>query len=324
MKTIALSAIAAVVLNATSALAADMPIKGVRAPIAEPSPWDWAFGGALLSDYNFRGISQSNRGPSGTVYSETRYNVNPNWQLYFGQQYWAVTLPTNPTCECDVYGGIRPTIGPLSLDIGAIYYWYPREKQHLGFPFPAPGATQPQFANGNTTLAQTDYWEVYLKATWEVVKDKFWLGINEYYSPSWLNTGAYGNFTSGTAKFGLPSFKFGFFGFDEIGWYVSGEAGYYSFGTTNFVPGVFAGPVAGTGVKLPNYTFWNAGLAFTWKVATLDLRGYGTDLSKANCNTLTGDPNAAPNGAGVLQSKLCGTSFITALKFDLTAMANLK
>src|SRR5436305_2172130 len=41
---------------------------------------------------------------------------------------------------------------------------------------------------------------------------------------------------------------------------VSGEAGYYSFGTTNFVPGVFVGPVAGTGVKLPNYTFWNAGL----------------------------------------------------------------
>src|SRR5207244_2956675 len=24
------------------------------------------------------------------------------------------------------------------------------------------------------------------KATWEVVKDKFWLGVNEYYSPSWL------------------------------------------------------------------------------------------------------------------------------------------
>ena len=61
MKTIALSAIAAVVLSATSALAADMPLKGVRAPVPEPSPWDWAFGGALLSDYNFRGISQSNR-----------------------------------------------------------------------------------------------------------------------------------------------------------------------------------------------------------------------------------------------------------------------
>src|SRR5436190_16156717 len=43
-----------------------------------------AFGGALLSDYNFRGISQSNRGPSGTVYSETRFNATSNFQLYFG------------------------------------------------------------------------------------------------------------------------------------------------------------------------------------------------------------------------------------------------
>jgi Bacterial protein of unknown function (Gcw_chp) len=323
MKKIVLSAIAAAVLSATSAFAADMPVKA-KAPPPPPSPWDWAFGGALLTDYNFRGISQSNRGPSGTVYSETRYNVNTDWQLYAGQQYWAVTLPTNPTCECDLYGGIRPTFGSLSLDLGAIYYWYPREKQHLGFPNPILGATFPQYPNGNTTLKQTDFWEVYLKGTWEVVKDRFWLGFNEYYSPSWLNTGAYGNFASGTAKVGLPSFKLGLFGMDEIGWYLSGEVGYYAFGTTNFVPGVFVGPIAGTGVKMPNYTFWNAGAAFTWKVATLDLRAYGTDLTKANCNILTGDPTAAPNAAGVLGSKWCGTTFIGAMKFDLTAMANLK
>jgi hypothetical protein len=318
MKKIVLSALAAAALSATSAFAADMPVK-VRAPVPEPSPWDWAFGGALLSDYNFRGISQSNKGPSGTVYSETRYNVTKDWQLYFGQQYWAVTLPTNPTCECDIYGGIRPTLGPLSLDLGAIYYWYPRERQHADVPF----APFPAFPNGNSTLRQTDYWEVYIKGTWEVVKDRFWLGFNEYYSPSWLHTGAYGNFASGTAKFGLPSFRLGLFGFDEIGWYISGEVGFYSFGTTNFVPGVFVGLLPGTGVKLPNYTFWNAGLAFTWKVFTLDLRGYGTDLSKANCNILTGDPNARLVG-GVLQSNWCGTTFITALKFDLTALANLK
>src|SRR5205085_7555284 len=75
MKKIVLSAIAAAVLSASSAFAADMPVKA-KPPVPEPSPWDWAFGGALLSDYNFRGISPSNRGPSGTVYSETRYNVN--------------------------------------------------------------------------------------------------------------------------------------------------------------------------------------------------------------------------------------------------------
>src|SRR5438552_9457801 len=182
MKKIVLSAIAAAVLSATSAFAADMPVKA-KPPAPEPSPWDWAFGGALLSDYNFRGISQSNRGPSGTVYSETRYNVNSNWQLYAGQQTWAVTLPTNPTCECDIYAGIRPTIGPLALDFGAIYYWYPKEKQHATGVIPV--AQFPSFPNGNATLRDTDFWEIYFKGTWEVVKDKFWLGFNEYYSPSW-------------------------------------------------------------------------------------------------------------------------------------------
>ena len=122
-----------------------------------------------------------------------------------------------------------------------------------------------------------------------------------------------------SAKVAGPSFKLNMMGMDEIGWYVSGEAGYYSFGTTKVVPVVF--PVA---VKLPNYTFWNAGLAFTWKVATLDLRAYGTDLSKANCNVLTGDPNATVNAIGVVGSKWCGTTFIMAAKFDLTAMSNLK
>jgi len=314
MKKIVLSVLAVSLLSATSAFAADMPLKAKPLPVVE-SPWDWAFGGALLSDYNFRGISQSNKGPSATVYSETRYNVNKDFQLYVGQQYWAVTLPTNPTCECDIYAGIRPTFGPLALDLGGIYYWYPREKQHNSFVATAPF---PTYFNGNLTLRETDYAEGYIKGTWEVIKDKFWLGFNEYYSPSWLNTGAYGNFASGTIKFAGPSFKLGIMGMDEIGWYISGEGGYYSFGTTTAHPA--QGIVA---TKLPDYTFWNAGLAFTWKVATLDLRGYGTNLSKANCNVLTGDQNASLVG-GVGQSKWCGTTFITALKFDLTAMANLK
>jgi uncharacterized protein (TIGR02001 family) len=318
MKKIVLSAIAVAMLSATSAFAADMPVKA-KAPAPEPSPWDWAFGSALMSDYNFRGISQSNKGESVTAYSETRYNATSNVQLYVGQQYWAVTLPNNPTCECDLYGGIRPTFGPVALDFGYIYYWYPKGVGHAGFPNPAPGFAQPQYANGNTTIAKTSFGEVYGKATWEAVKDKFWLGLNEYYDASWLNTGASGNFLQGTAKFAGPSFKFGFFGLDEIGWYVSADVGRYWFGTTKVIPLVF--PVA---TKLPSYDAWDAGVAFTWKVATLDLRYYGTDLTKANCNLLTGDPNARFNAAGVLQSSWCGATFIAAMKFDLTAMANLK
>ncbi|MBX9773687.1 MAG: hypothetical protein K2Y71_04665 [Xanthobacteraceae bacterium] len=275
----------------------------------------------MLSDYNFRGISQSNRGPSVTAYSEARYNVNSSFQLYLASQYWAVTLPTNPTAEVDIFGGFRVTQGPFVLDIGAMYYWYPRERQYA----PVPGAVLPSLPNGNVTLKDTDFWEVYGKLAWEVMKDKFAVGANVYYSPSWLNTGASGLFASATAKVTLPSFKLGIGLVDEVGWYISGEAGYYWLGTTDTVIGVFQ-----PAINLPDYATWNVGVAFTWKVATLDLRYYDTNLSKENCNVLTGDPTAGPGGVpslanpGGLQSKWCSPAFIAALKFDLVASQNLK
>jgi uncharacterized protein (TIGR02001 family) len=321
MKKLILAAVAATALCTTSALAADLkPILKAPPPAAEPSPWDWAFGGATMTDYNFRGISQSNRGPSVTAYSETRYNVNANWQLYAGAQYWAVTLPTKPTCECDFYAGIRPTVGPFAFDFGFIYYWYPREQQQfvdvagrLASPV-TPGAVP-------FTTRDTDYYEGYGKVTWEAIKDKLWLGVNEYYSPDWLNTGAYGNYLSGTAKVGLPAIPVAAFGLGEIGWYISGELGHYWLGRT----GAFFG-----NVDLPDYTTWNFGVAFTWKVATFDFRYYDTDLTKAECFALTGDLHGlvggsnVGGGAGVGASKWCGSAFIFAAKFDLTAMTNLK
>ena len=142
----------------------------------------------MMSDYNFRGISQSNRGPSVTAYSEIRYNVNSSFQLYFATQYWAVTLPTNPTAEVDIFGGFRVTQGPVALDIGGMYYWYPRERQHNSCHASArrsrPIRTATRRSRKPTSGKST------ASSTWEVVKDRFALGANVYYSPSWLNTGA--------------------------------------------------------------------------------------------------------------------------------------
>ena len=219
MKKFLMSAVAAVTMCGTAAIAADMPVKAPRPAPAPVSPWDWAFGGALMSDYNFRGISQSNRGPSVTAYSETRYNVNSSVQFYLAGQYWAVTLPTNPTAEVDIFGGVRFTAGSFGLDIGGMYYWYPREKQHNDVFFAVGQAPFPTYPNGNATLRQTDFWEVYGKATYEVVKDRFAVGANVYYSPSWLNTGASGLYASGTAKVTLPYFRLNVGMVDEVGWY---------------------------------------------------------------------------------------------------------
>lgn len=48
-----------------AALAADLPVKAAKAPPAPAfDPWDIAFGSAIMNDYIFRGVTQSNHKPS--------------------------------------------------------------------------------------------------------------------------------------------------------------------------------------------------------------------------------------------------------------------
>lgn len=312
MNKFVISMVTAGLFGVTSAMAADMQVKAPR-KVAEPTPWDVAFGGALMSDYNFRGISQSDRGPAVTAYVETRYNVNSSLQLYAGSQYWSVDLPTSPSCECDFYAGFRPTVGPLAFDFGFIYYYYPRERLVY-----LDGTGAATFVPTPTLwMREMDYWEVYGKVSFDVVKDRFAVGANFYYSPDWLGTGASGFYASGTAKVTLPSFTMPLWGqMKEVGWYVSGEVGHYSLGTTD--------PILGS-VALPDYWTWNIGVAFTQGVFTLDLRYYDTDTTTAECFTLTGDLRGLTGGTNAPgTSKWCNQAFVVATKFDLTALANLK
>jgi hypothetical protein len=61
MKRVALSMVlVASLAAASSAMAADMATKAPPAAAAPPpSPWDVAITAALMTDYNFRGITQS-------------------------------------------------------------------------------------------------------------------------------------------------------------------------------------------------------------------------------------------------------------------------
>lgn len=311
MKGFVLSAVAAVALSAAPALAADMPVKAVKAPVYV-NPWDIAFGGGIASDYNFRGISQSDRGPSPFAYFEPRYNINPNLQLYAGIASYGIDLPSDGTAEVDFYGGIRPTFGPLALDFGLLYYYYPRENGHSA----GPGATFPPFPNGGVTLNNTDFLEFYAKATY-TFNDQFSLGAAVYYTSDYLNSGANGTYGSLNAKYNLPSFSNG------VGWYISGEYSHYWLGAPDFNPFVF-----NPNIDLPNYSTWNAGLAFTYKVLTLDLRYYDTNLTREECFYITQDPTTSltpgtptPGNLGGIRSNWCSSSFVAKLSFDTTLAA---
>ena len=124
MRTFAFSLVIAASLVSTAAMAADMAVKAPP-PAPAPSPWDIAITGGLMSDYNFRGITQSNHQPSVQFGLEPRYNFTSALQGYVGVSGESIDFPNRAAAEIDFYGGIRPTFGKLVLDFGVWYYFYP-------------------------------------------------------------------------------------------------------------------------------------------------------------------------------------------------------
>ncbi|MET3153591.1 uncharacterized protein (TIGR02001 family) [Bradyrhizobium diazoefficiens] len=335
MKKVALLATALAMVTTGSAFAADMAVKAKKAPpVAAFDPWDIAFGGALVSDYIFRGVTQSNHQPSVAAYFEPRYNVTKDLQLYAGVSAESISFANRAAAEVDVYGGIRPTFGAFAFDFGIWGYLYPGGScadNVLTGGVPggnvcAVSTTTIFLADGNVMKKNVSFFEGYAKLNY-TINDNWAVGVNEYYSPNFLNSGAWGNYASVTAKYTAPSTVFGPSG---VGMYVSGEFGRQWFGTSDAFYGTGAGTVFANGIPYKDYNTWNVGIGFTYKVFTLDLRYSDTDLNKGDCNAFTSAFNATgttnvtpinPSGAG---SNWCGAAGIAKLSFDLTAMTNLK
>jgi len=282
-----------------SAFAADMPVKAAKAPVAPPPPaWDIAFGAWVGSDYNFRGVSQSNRDWSAGAYVEPQFNT-PIGQFYIGAAIARIDWPstatygfTDPSAEVDFYGGWRNTWGAISVDLGGIYYYYPSET-----------------FNGFTR--QSDFWEVYAKLAYAITPD-LTVGANVFYTPDLLHYStsvatAGGNgkpdgvYASLTGKWVTPV-KWG-----DVGTYLSGELGHWWIDDAPFRSAGY--------VDDPSYTYWNLGAALTYKVFTLDFRYHGNDLSTAECATFLFSAVGNPS------NKWCNDAFIVTLKVDTTLSA---
>src|ERR1044072_4636004 len=118
MKKMVLLATALALLSG-SALAADMAVKAVKAPPPAPfEPWDIAFGSALMNDYIFRGITQSNHKASVAAYFEPPYNVTKDVPLYIGVAGETISFPNRAAAEIALYGGIPPPVGMFAFDFG--------------------------------------------------------------------------------------------------------------------------------------------------------------------------------------------------------------
>ena len=244
--------------------------------------FETTLGGSLMSDYLYRGISLSERGPS----VSSSVEVQRGW-FYVGGQVYTVRLPTDPVGELTVTGGIRRELAGVEFDLSAEYYYYPGET-------PAPG--------GSTT----NYWQYGISATRRIF-DAFEIVGRATYAPDAWNSGAWGAYGSGEIRIDLPKFKLA--NHNEVTWTLGAEFGHQSFGTTS------------QGTALPSYAHWRLGTAFKYDVLSFDLSYHDTNLSKEQCFVLAGN-SATPgvgrfgSNPGGLQSNLCGRALVATLSFE--------
>lgn len=147
--------------------------RGWSAPGGEPPTSDRAnqlefdFRGGFATDYIYRGTTLSDHKPAVGAAIEATFA-----QLYAGVAVASVKLPTQPSAEITMSGGIRQTIGNIDFDLGATYFLYPGEIVASG-------------GNG------IDYWEAVIRAD-KRISESIRMAGGFAYSPNVSSTGAWG------------------------------------------------------------------------------------------------------------------------------------
>lgn len=302
----------ALALFGNAAVAADMPApKELPAEAKAPEPLvGFSFYSQYASDYNFRGISNSNRQGSYQSFFEAQFFNNFAYGAFYT---WQTRLPTKPDFEFDLAAGIRPTFDKLSLDLGVVYYFYPNEQRLVNSALPpiTNGVVTPGYF---LTTANSDFYEFYGKALYQAT-ETLSIGANIFHSPNWFGQHAVGTYTSGTFAFTLPAQWFSFLPEAYAGGFsISGEGGHYFLGAAKTSATGFD-PTIGrfTSVDLPSYNYGNIGVSYTYKNLVLDLRFHTTDLNPRQCFTLTGDYRGYINGG---RSGWCGDAIIGSIRWQ--------
>jgi uncharacterized protein (TIGR02001 family) len=166
------SAVVTAVAAPTAALA--------QAPAPAATPEHTLTGNvALVSDYRFRGLSQTfgegfKFGPAiqgGFDYAHSSGFYAGNWNSSVS----SATFPNGAGIEMDFYGGFKHSFGDFGLDVGAIYYYYPEAK------YPAGG--------GNFEKAEN--FELYIGGSWKWFSAKYYYSVTDYFG---LTEGVLQNF----------------------------------------------------------------------------------------------------------------------------------
>jgi uncharacterized protein (TIGR02001 family) len=251
-RTVGASAIALTAL-AGSALADGYGSSGTKdaAPADEGRKLTWSITLGATSDYVFRGVSLSDEKPAAQGSFDIGYGI-----FYAG--VWGSNLDDSGGLghvEVDVYGGIKPVVGPVTFDLGIIGYLYPNDDAAL---------VDAGSINGS---GDDEYLEFKAGASIAPITNGT-LGVAVYYSPDY-------QFNLGEA------------------WAVEGTAGYTFRQVGPFVPtlsGTFGYQYVEDGDfdavfdvgQEDSYLYWNVGLALAVDKFTIDLRYWDSDIDENN------------------------------------------
>lgn len=212
--------------------------------------WSWNIGGT--TDYIFRGISQNAGRPTPQGGVDITYGI-----FYAGAWGSGVNFGDNPQpdgravagTEVDIYAGIKPVWGPVTFDLGVIYYWYPEQNAH--------GPKFGQFRDNN-------YVEAKLGASMQPITN-LTTGINVFLSPQYTSGQGFTQTVEGTIAYELPKIH-------QIVPTIGGTLGGV-FGDASDVkdPFVFAN-------GKDSYLYWNSGITFGLDKLSLDLRYWDTNI----------------------------------------------
>src|SRR3954469_3320869 len=155
-------------------------LAAAQTPAPAPAPSPITGNMTIASDYRFRGISQTYNGPAiqgGIDYAHASGFYLGNWNSNVSSSLFS----GGSGIEMDFYGGYKKSFGDIGMDVGFIYYYYPR-------------------AEGNAITGSSlgsdkfDNQEIYIGASWKWLSAKLNYALSDYFGLN-TNMAAGGYFT---------------------------------------------------------------------------------------------------------------------------------
>ena len=139
------------------------------AQAAAKSPHTLTGNMSIVSDYRFRGISQTFEQPAiqgGIDYSHASGFYLGNWNSSVS----GLSYPGGGGIEMDLYGGYKKAFGDIGFDVGLLQYYYPKAATATG-------------------AEKYDTLEGYIGVTWKWLSAKYSTTLTDYFGVNSISTG---------------------------------------------------------------------------------------------------------------------------------------